>query len=97
MTDTILTVCVDCYFYAVGGYENRTSYEHLSDVEWKALTGAWRACQCADAFYDPEADMRGIDPLEYEPEFWFSWDPCQGCGSTLGGDRVKVAAEFRGE
>lgn len=98
MTDTILTVCEDCYFYAVGMYWDRSSYQNLSDVEWKALTGAWKACQHAEAFHDPDdADILGVDPLEDEYEFFFSWKPCQGCGSTLGGDRIKVAAEFRGE
>lgn len=25
------------------------------------------------------------------PDGWFSWRPCEGCGSTLGGDRYGVA------
>jgi hypothetical protein len=29
------------------------------------------------------------DGSEYEP--WFAWSACDGCGSTLGGDRFKGA------
>lgn len=29
----------------------------------------------------------GDQPDDYEGEPWFSWRPCQCCGSDLGGDR----------
>jgi hypothetical protein len=31
--------------------------------------------------------LGSIDEEEDDSEGWFSWQPCDGCGSTLGGDR----------
>lgn len=42
----------------------------------------------------PGYDLSSVDD---DPEPYFSWGPCQGCGDTLGGSRYDVVATLYGD
>lgn len=86
-------VCVDCYFALVGADDNDETpdREPLSlfsgDVD---LTPGMLA-----ADHDPDCERETDGDCECE-EQTFSWSPCAGCGSILGGIRYAVTAWKRG-
>ncbi len=90
MTDTITTdretgypvaVCVDCVHVLANG--------ELPD------DSAWSADDHADAM---DATQPGASDFTLacgeECEGWFSWASCDGCGSTLGGERHPAVVWF---
>jgi len=70
-------VCVDCMFLAVNA-EHPSDPDPTQPVPWalwrERLSTNWTADFGGD-------DDEGIDS--------FSWQPCGGCGSTLGGERYR--------
>lgn len=85
--------CYDCFAMMVNGEAdpNWTTEEHNEHIalmsERDALEGSYmvspgRLCT------DPCEDECGSD------EAGFSWSPCDGCGSHLGGDRFYVTRWF---
>lgn len=63
-----------------------------TDCEW--CHGGYEECSyCAGAGCE-RCDGRGYDDVSYREqcEPHFSWRACQGCGSTLGGDRSRAVA-----
>ena len=76
--------------YVCDGSCEAAATAHAAAVErnwpdpWILAPGS-RECEwCGD-------EARGDDDTVEECEPWFSWAACDGCGSTLGGDRVHAA------
>lgn len=90
-TSTTYWVCVDCYLTYHGVCET-DAYDAPDREPLSAITGTqevasgllWSEHDCANAVdIDPWAG-----PVECDCETMeFSWSACDGCGSTLGGER----------
>jgi hypothetical protein len=96
-----LEVCVDCLSLLANGEVfdgdgNDVTKEHAAamDREWpdtEITLGRMHSDEClrfSDYCEHTDSDRDG-------PEPWFSWAQCQGCGSTLGGDREYATAWIR--
>ena len=46
----------------------------------------------ADFDKQMERDCIRFPSVDLDTEPWFSWSPCECCGSTLGGDRYRMIA-----
>jgi len=68
-----LAVCVDCLQVAANGRDAGAEY----------APGHSEAYAVAVAANGGEP----VPAFDEERGHWFSWSPCQFCGSTLGGDR----------
>jgi hypothetical protein len=85
---TTLAVCADCVSYLANG-EVEDGMGHFITAEHAAKM---------HAVWGESFDIslgRLSDPGEEEreeSESWFSWQPCDGCGSHLGGDREYATA-----
>lgn len=81
-------VCVDCYFaHHYGAHEHDGQWfagENDSPADKEPLSKL-EGCELADNT-DSETE-EGMDD--------FSWSPCDGCGSTLGGSRYRLAYKVR--
>ena len=80
---TAYTVCVDCY---VIDDEYIPDRDPLGEIpEGATVTSGW---------LDSEYKTRGMTPPDWErgedDSLGFSWAPCDGCGSVLGGDRFPL-------
>lgn len=71
----IIDICVDCLFCLAYG----SDHEGVPPGQGALIGDQWGA---TDLTLGCPADCC---PDETDP--WFSWSPCQGCGSPLGGDR----------
>ena len=91
-----ISICVDCvYFLAYGRLDDTTMEEnpnagtehaakiHLRWGEFEITPGCGSTCEEHGSVDDRDDD---------EPEPWFSWSPCEGCGSSLGGYREHATA-----
>jgi hypothetical protein len=72
-----LLVCVDCYMCAAGADDDDAPREDPQPLS-RIPEGDDVTPGWADDMEDPDDD------------YGFSWARCDGCGSTLGGDRFKV-------
>ena len=74
-----LAVCVDCMFLIANGETDPDfdvdAWAAKVERNWPSAEG-WHLG--LGWFENPDAE---------ETEHWFSWSPCEGCGSSLGGDR----------
>ena len=89
-TATAYEVCYDCYATEVNGELGDDTYtpdrEPLGDIPPGAtVTSGW---------LDSEYKSRGMTPPDWEngedDSLGFSWSPCDGCGSHLGGERFPL-------
>lgn len=95
-----LSACVDCIAYAANGTipEDRPDLvteirEHLgSDDDLRNLVNA-DGCDESGELRDDDGNPIDGDHPDYEVsrEDWFSWSACDCCGSTLGGNRNRLA------
>lgn len=91
-TSTTIWVCLDCYFAHHGYGDGELGY--TPDREPLSLIG-----DSARVFSGMTWDEHECDPVERESngcecdEMTFSWHPCQGCGSTLGGSRHALTVD----
>jgi len=84
-TGMTISVCVDCYFtHCDGETEGPTDREPLSLVTDEEVTAG-----TLDHFCETDEDGRPSEECECG-DLGFSWGACQGCGSTLGGDRYAL-------
>lgn len=75
-----IRLCVDCVWVDANGADP----DETSD-EWHGFDARWNGWGFA------AETIRHGDTCEIrEPHF--SWNPCDGCGSTLGGDRYDYIA-----
>lgn len=78
LTPTPIEVCTDCLIVLAHGVESDAEGE-----TWERLSARWPG---EDPVTTPAVTLGSRD--EDAPEDpYFSWSPCDGCGSTLGGDR----------
>jgi len=83
-TPTTLHVCVDCLMLLANG--------EVFDAHGDDIT-AQHAAKIDAIWGDTELTLGHVDAEEEsDAEPWFSWQPCDGCGSTLGGDREYATA-----
>lgn len=73
-----IAICTDCHLAAQGYDAHETG--HAPDREPLSQVDAYDVI--------PNVDIYAGNPMEPH----FSWEPCQGCGSTLGGDRYDYLA-----
>lgn len=87
---TAYSVCYDCYAMEVNGELGDDTYtpdrDPLGEIPRDAtVTSGW---------LDSEYTARGETPPDWESgeddSLGFSWAPCDGCGSVLGGDRFPL-------
>ena len=87
---TAYTVCVDCYVIEANGEFGDDEYipdrDPLGEIpEGATVTSGW---------LDSEYETRGMTPPDWEngedDSLGFSWAPCDGCGSVLGGERYPL-------
>jgi hypothetical protein len=75
---TEIAVCVDCLLVIVGAEEiTDENGVDISERQVAAMTAVWGV------------DMSRM-VVSSDDGTWFSWSPCDGCGSTLGGAREKA-------
>ena len=76
-------ICADCLYMDANGWREREIGRPLPDpVPLNRLKGY---------LIGPDVDsLEDVDAVNAAQEPSFSWSPCQGCGSTLGGDRYTV-------
>lgn len=89
-TGTTISVCVDCYFAANGADTDSDCIDRdpLSLLEGQEFTPGCldcEPCEHPDCGPAPMCDCGWNDRGH-----GFSWSTCQGCGSTLGGDRFAL-------
>ena len=75
-----LSICTDCLMLLANG--------EVLDGNGDDITEA-HSVKMARLFDDEEITLGSLDG---EEELGFSWHGCDGCGSTLGGDRYAATA-----
>lgn len=86
LTPTPIDICTDCLFVLANGAEDdaqTAAAERLAD-RWPGESPVTT----------PAVTLGRMDGAETEPSF--SWQPCEGCGSRLGGDRHPATGWYRG-
>lgn len=96
-----LDACVDCIAYVANGDipEDRPNLpeeiaKHIGDPKHvRGLVNADGTDSSGNFYKDEGGNVIDMDHPEYElhAEDWFSWSPCECCGSTLGGNRNRLA------
>lgn len=94
---TVLWVCQDCYLTHAGYDEHELGYTpdraplsliDQDDEVCAGLPAEEHADDCPVWLGDPNGEDVPVDGAECECEQdSFSWSPCDGCGSPLGGTR----------
>lgn len=76
-------ICADCLYTDANGWSERDTGRPLPDpVPLNRLEGY---------LIGPDVDsLEDVDAVQAASEPSFSWSPCHGCGSQLGGDRYTV-------
>ena len=72
-----IDVCVDCLFILETGETNQPGFDY---VMW------------SNAVDDRWPDRDGWTIFVDSADSFFSWRPCESCGSPLGGDRYNAVA-----
>ena len=96
MSETMtLGFCDDCHLYLhgysaeeLGREPNSEAPEPLSRVDECDISAGLMLTEHEETCENRAAGEHLTDCSCEEP--WFSWSPCQGCGSHLGGDRYPV-------
>jgi hypothetical protein len=95
-----LIACVDCIAFVANGDipEDRPElakeiHDHMGLEPGDHLVNADGTDENGDYHKDSNGDEIDMDHPEYEAirEEWFSWRACECCGSTLGGNRNRLA------
>jgi hypothetical protein len=76
-----ITICVDCLFWLAYGDE---SAESVPANHGDYITALWGETLLTLGC--------GVACCGEQPEPWFSWGQCEGCGSRLGGHRQHATA-----
>lgn len=80
-----LDVCVDCYLCLVNDECGSDSCQHMSKAGDGPLTPGCLDCERCEC-----CESTVCDCVNGDRGHGFSWRTCDGCGSTLGGDRYPV-------
>lgn len=95
-----LEACVDCVAFEANGDipEDRPNLPdevqaHLCLSPRQYLASASGLDERGEYYRDADDNEITPDHPDYEArcEDWFSWSPCECCGSTLGGGRNRLA------
>lgn len=80
-----IEICTDCVSLLANG--------EVTDSDGEDITEA-HAALVNDQWYLTEITLGNVneDPDDYDVETWFSVQPCDMCGSVLGGDRQYATA-----
>ena len=86
--DNEITLCTDCVFADANGARTPMEQGGPSEV-WTGFLPEWNG-------WGFVAKTQRYGDYHEIKEPWFSWSPCHGCGSRLGGDRWEyIAYEIR--
>jgi len=96
-TITMVSICTDCYFYSHYGADSLSDYITPSmEQDIKQGFDKLGNVHIADHHGD-DCGFLAQSPLRHDPdilcvcdEAYFSWSPCEICGSNLGGNRHDV-------
>ena len=72
-----LEVCLDCLQVSANGAPDYEGYEVSGHAERYAVA----------------VKLYGAEPYDSDGDVHFSWNSCEFCGDTLGGDRFTVSIE----
>jgi hypothetical protein len=102
-----ISVCADCaYFNAYGTLDDWTmadnpnaAVEHAAKIDGIWPDGTEFTSGCGRECPEHGIEAHGGDEEAYEEAYeedgtdeWFSWSPCDECGSVLGGAREHATA-----
>lgn len=76
-----ISVCVDCVMLLANG--------ELTDPDGVDVASEHDA-KIAAQWGDADITLGGFSDETEDADGWFSWSPCQGCGSQLGGSRFSA-------
>jgi len=88
----VIEVCTDCLFLLANGeaFEwQGADYVDITEEHTAKMRAVWNDWHISLGCSDPEC-TDGPNELDTEP--WFSGQDCDGCGSSLGGDRQHATA-----
>lgn len=77
VTGIKVSICVDCLLADAG---------HTENVSALALT------HLQGYLLGPDCDIHDDEAMNMHGDGYFSWSSCDGCGSTLGGQRWDMVA-----
>jgi hypothetical protein len=87
-----LSVCIDCICLIANGECDPDEMDRVSTAlaqrhaGWQLCAGGEHQEQCSN-----RDKVSGMDECDCE-DLGFSWRSCDGCGSSLGGDRHQATA-----
>ena len=86
MTETSfrVSICADCVYLDSNGWDERDTGQPLPDPVPMSLLDGY--------LIGPDADIDDNDAMDAHSDGHFSWSPCDGCGSKLGGTRWDMVA-----
>lgn len=91
-----LEICIDCVSLLANGEVFDSEGNNIATEHAAAIEREWPDTEITLGRMHTEECLRFSDCCEHtdgpEPEPWFSWSPCEACGSTLGGDREYATA-----
>lgn len=85
-TATTLEVCVDCLFLLANGEVTDENGNDITEAHAAKVSAIWGDTEITLGRIAPEGEN------DDEDHSWFSWQSCDCCGSTLGGDREYATA-----
>lgn len=89
-TYTLVNICSDCLVMDHNGWEEELIGRPLPDpTPMSLLNGYVLGTDCDD--------MDDAHAVDLANESHFSWTDCDGCGSSLGGDRYRMRAVLKSE
>lgn len=88
LTPTPIDICTDCLFVLANGAE-----DDAQTAAAERLAEMWPG---ESPVTTPAVTLGFVDTDLEDGYPSFSWQPCEGCGSRLGGDRHPATGWFRG-
>lgn len=89
-----ISICVDCLMLLANGEVFDSDHHDITDSHSRDMELEWPNTEITLGRIreDDETEEEFEANSELELEGWFSWQPCQGCGSHLGGYRYYATA-----
>ncbi len=89
-----ISICTDCLMLLANGEVFDSEGNDISDAHAMEIQREWPNTEITLGRLreDDETEEEYEESQEAENEGWFSWSPCEGCGSHLGGTRYYATA-----
>lgn len=86
-----VAICADCLIADAGGGDTNPHHPGLTRGAYDPRP----LSRLAGYLIGPDCDIHDNDAHDRHAEGFFSWAPCDGCGSSLGGQRWDMLAVKR--